>query len=178
MRCFIWRHVVWINKDRGATWLVAFPLKSFKWPPLKKKALHSKFCNVKMKMPLKGTFPPTYRSNDPVLTSQLPFKGIKVRGLFCWHSGHDSHLTGPSEPQSLPSSTPLSRKARKVNLAVCQVVCVGSPSPSSGNGFPENGLGEATKTAVLASVCTKKPPPPHLMPLNGNCDVSTGSNDL
>ena len=63
-------------------WLVAFPLKSFKWPPLKKKALCSKFCNVKMKLPLKGIFWPSFRPKEPVLASQLPFKGIEVRGFF------------------------------------------------------------------------------------------------
>ena len=72
-----WATLSETTKAGGATWLVAFPLKSFKWPLLKKKPLCSKFCNVKMKMPLKGTFPSTYRPNDPVLTSQLPFKGIE-----------------------------------------------------------------------------------------------------
>ena len=37
-------------------------------------------------LPFKGTFPPTYRSFDPVLTSQLPFKGIEARSLFVYMS--------------------------------------------------------------------------------------------
>ena len=41
---------------------------------------------AKVKLPFKGTFPPTYRSFDPVLTSQLPFKGIKARSLFVYMS--------------------------------------------------------------------------------------------
>ena len=42
--------------------------------------------NVKVKLPLKGTFSPSYRSFDPVLTSQLPFKGIEARSLFVYMS--------------------------------------------------------------------------------------------
>ena len=42
--------------------------------------------NVKVKLPLKGIFLPTYRSYDPVLTSQLPFKGIEARSLFVYKS--------------------------------------------------------------------------------------------
>ena len=67
---------------------------------------------TKMRLPFKGTFSPTYRSIDPVLTSELPFEVIEARSLFVYMSA----------------------------MRPCPPVFVGSPSPSSGNGFPGDGL--------------------------------------
>ena len=86
----------WANKNAGkrytpsshvlAMWLLWPSFENYHSPWLCNEALCSHFYNVKVKLPLKGTFPPTYRSYDPVLTSQLPFKGIKVRSLFVYMS--------------------------------------------------------------------------------------------
>ena len=64
----------------------AFPLTKVWWHPARhtRWMFHSDM--AKVKVPLRWMSLPSYRSFDPVLTSQLPFKGIKARSLFVYMS--------------------------------------------------------------------------------------------
>ena len=121
--------------------------------PLSNEAFCSKFCNVKMKLPLKWIPLPNFRPQDQGLALQWPFKGIKVRGFFVDTSAMTPTQTCPSEPRK-------ATKANQLTNRLHPLVCVISPSPLPGKPLPDNGLGWLNPDRCYGSSVNKKATPP------------------
>ena len=170
------------TKTGGAMWLghmaSGLPLKSFKWPPLKKKALCSKFCNVKMKLPLKGIFWPSFRPKEPVLASQLPFKGIKARGFFVDTAAVTVTWPARVSHEACQAPPPCFTEGHEGKFG-CVPSGLGRPTKDRRQAMASLAMGWVRQHRPLFwPVCATKKPPPCLMPLNGNCEASTGSFGL